>query len=308
MPQLRKRLAAIDLGSNSFHLLLAEVSMRGFFPKPRIIARYKHKVRLADGFNDRFELDQASVLRAIDCLEGFAKQLAQFKPDAVKAVATAALRKATNQEAIISQLEQALEQPINVISGEQEAGLIFSGVCSAAEQKGDILVIDIGGASTEVIVGQPLRPQLLKSLDMGCVVFQNAFFVDGRIEDTAFNAAIAEARAQISPWREAYQRVGWQHVLGASGTFRAVEEIAHASGQRSLTRAWLKQLIDGCIEAGSVAALDFEGLREDRRAIFCGGLAILYGLLLELDIEQFAVTNGALREGLLAELVELETA
>lgn len=303
-----KRLAAIDMGSNSFHLLLAEVSMRGFFPKPRIIARYKHKVRLADGFNQTLALDQPAVARAVNCLQGFADQLARFKPDAIKVVATAALRKASNQAAILPELESALGYPVEVISGEREAALIFSGVCAASEQKGRMLVIDIGGASTEVIAGEPLKPQVLNSLDMGCVVFQNHFFAQQQITRQRFDDAIQQSRSQIRGFRQQYQCVGWQHVLGASGTFRAVAEIALAENHTVLSRAWLAQLIQRCIAAGHVQQLDFAGLRDDRRAILCGGLAILMGILEELDIDQFGVTNGALREGLLAELVAAETA
>lgn len=303
-----KRLAAIDMGSNSFHLLLAEVSMRGFFPKPRIIARYKHKVRLADGFNTSLELDAAAIARAKDCLKGFSDQLARFKPDALKVVATAALRKATNQHAVLPELEAVLNYPIEVISGEREAALIFSGVCAASEQKGPMLVIDIGGASTEVIAGEPLKAKVLNSLDMGCVVFQNNYFDQQTITRQRFNDAIQQSRSQISGLKQQYQQVGWQHVLGASGTFRAVAEIALAENHAQLTTAWLAALIERCIATGHVQKLDFAGLRDDRRAILCGGLAILMGILAELQISQFGVTNGALREGLLAELVATETA
>lgn len=282
--------------------------MRGFYPKPRIVARYKHKVRLADGFNADFQLDQPSIARAQNCLQGFADQLKRFKPDAVRAVATAALRKSTNQTDIIPELEQALGYSINVISGETEAALIFAGVCAAAEQQGPILVIDIGGASTEVIVGRPLKPELLKSLDMGCVVFQNNYFVDQKLTSQNFNAAIDQARSQIASYGKNYRQIGWEQVLGASGTFRALAEVALAEGQTALTRDWLKALIERCIKAGAVNKLSFAGLREDRRAILAGGISILYGLLLELDIEQFGVTNGALREGLLAELAAEVTA
>lgn len=308
MARLSKRLAAIDMGSNSFHLLLAEVSMRGFFPKPRIIARYKRKVRLADGFDQQYCLNDDSIERAHQCLSEFSQQLQLFKPDAVKAVATAALRKASNKAGVIDKLSSTLGYPIEVIPGEREAELIFSGVCSAAEQKGDILVIDIGGASTEIIVGQPLKPKLLRSLDMGCVVFQNQFFGHGQLSRSGFQQAITAARQQLNHHTEAFQKLGWQHIIGASGTFRAVDEIAIAEGRSRLTRAWLSELIERCIGCGHIERLDFSGLRDDRRAIFCGGLSILYAILCELDINSFEVTNGALREGLLAELVAAETA
>lgn len=282
--------------------------MRGFYPKPRIVARYKHKVRLADGFNQQFELDHDSVQRGVECLHSFADQLLRFNPDVVCAVATAALRKAKNQTQILPQLEQALGHPISVISGEREAELIFSGVCAAAEQKGNILVIDIGGASTEVIAGRPLSPRVLNSFDMGCVVFQNHHFADGQITRQRFEHAVNQARQQVSSYTSAYQAAGWDHVLGASGTFRALAEIAMAEGQANLTRDWLAQLIERCVQTQQVERLNFVGLRDDRKAILCGGIAILMGVLSELGIDVFGVTNGALREGLLAEMVATETA
>lgn len=282
--------------------------MRGFFPKPRIIARYKHKVRLADGFDDQFCLNAAAVERAITCLSTFATEIERFQPDQVNAVATAALRKATNQQAILPSLATALGYPIEVITGQREAALIFSGVCAASQQKGNILVIDIGGASTEIIVGKPLQPDCLNSLDMGCVVFQNCFFYQQKLSAQRFDSAIEQSRAQVRALRHQYQKIGWQSVLGASGTFRALAEIAQAEKQAILTRAWLASLITRAINAGHVEKLDFLGLREDRRAILCGGLAILMGILTELSVEQFDVTNGALREGLLAEMVATATA
>ncbi|WP_404400451.1 Ppx/GppA family phosphatase [Idiomarina seosinensis] len=303
-----KRLAAVDMGSNSFHLLLAEVSMRGFFPKPRIVSRHKYKVRLADGLDSALRLDKAAVRRAKRSLDNFAEQLKLFQPDACYAVATAALRKASNCAEVLPELEQSLGCAIEVISGEREAELIFAGVCNAAQQQGDILVIDIGGASTELIAGRPLRPRLLKSLDMGCVIFQNQYFADGKITTSAFTRAIGQARNQLNPYTQDYQAIGWQHVLGASGTFRAVTEIALAQGQVTLSRDWLEQLIDLCVQQGQVQQLRIPGLRDDRKTILCGGLAILYAILIEFDIHRFGVTNGALREGLLSELVAQATA
>lgn len=282
--------------------------MRGFFPKPRIIARYKHKVRLADGFDETFNLDEAAIQRADECLHSFSDQLRRFKPDAVRTVATAALRKSVNQQFILPRLQATLGYPIEVISGEREAALIFAGVCAASEQKGNILVIDIGGASTEVIAGKPFAPKMLRSLDMGCVVFQNTYFKHQKINQQRFDEATRHSRQHITALRDQYQHVGWDHVLGASGTFRAVAEIALAEGQSRLSRKWLITLIERCVAAGHVSELNFAGLRDDRRSILCGGLAILLGILTELNIDEFGVTNGALREGLLAEMVAAETA
>ncbi|MCJ8317164.1 Ppx/GppA family phosphatase [Idiomarina sp.] len=304
----KKKLAAIDMGSNSFHLLMAEVSMTGFFPKPRVLTRHKQKVRLADGLNAANTIDDDAAKRACQCLLGFAAELEQFQPDAVTVVATAALRKASNQAQLLEQFENALGHPIQVITGEQEAELIYSGVCSVSQCTDDVLVIDIGGASTEVIAGHGLSPKYLQSLDMGCVVFQNRYFSGGILNDSSFEQAKSDAASLIEPFLNDYRQHSWQRVLGASGTFRAVSEIAHAEGQTQLTREWLTELMKRCAKKGTVEALDFPGLREDRKAVLAGGLAILAGITEALNIEEFEVTYGALREGLLAQLANEVTA
>lgn len=304
----KKKLAAIDMGSNSFHLLMADVSMTGFFPKPRILTRHKQKVRLADGLNADNTIDEAAVQRACQCLYGFAEKLRHFKPDAVTVVATAALRKASNQADLLAPFESSLGYPIQVISGEQEAQLIYAGVCSVSQCTDDVLVVDIGGASTEVIAGHGLTPKYLQSLDMGCVVFQNRYFSDGMLSKAAFANAKDAAVTLITPFLNEYYQFNWQRVLGASGTFRAVSEIAQAESQSQLTPEWLNQLIERCITKGNVKSLDFPGLREDRKAVLAGGLAILAGVIEALNINEFEVTHGALREGLLAQLANDATA
>lgn len=282
--------------------------MTGFFPKPRILARHKQKVRLADGLDDNDKIDGQAISRGVDCLKLFAKEIQRFQPHEVKAVATAALRKASNQKALLDEFEAALGSPIEVITGDREAELIYAGVCSASQCRDKVLVIDIGGASTEIIAGNGPRPNVLNSLDMGCVVFQNRFFKDGIIDKTRIDQAIQLAEKRLSPHTQDYQHHGWLRVLGASGTFRAVSEIAAAEGQQVLTREWLGQLIQRCTEQGRVQRLSFAGLREDRRAVLVGGITILFAVLRTLDVDKFEVTTGALREGLLAQLADKITA
>jgi len=308
MSAKKRKLAAIDMGSNSFHLLMAEVSMTGFFPKPRILARHKQKVRLADGLDDNDSIDDSAVSRGVNCLNLFAKELERFKPHAIKVVATAALRKASNQQAILAKFESALGSPIEIITGEREAELIYAGVCSASQCKDEVLVIDIGGASTEIIAGNGPQANILNSLDMGCVIFQNRFFKQGEIDSNSIEQAIKTAEQLLLPYTENYQQHGWLRVLGASGTFRAVSEIATAEGQQVLTRAWLGQLIQRCIKVGQVEHLNFAGLRDDRRAVLVGGITILFAILKTFNIDKFEVTTGALREGLLAQLANEITA
>jgi len=303
-----RKLAAIDMGSNSFHLLMAEVSMTGFFPKPRILARHKRKVRLADGLDDNDRIDDAAIARGIDCLNLFAKELERFQAYSVKVVATAALRKASNQKELLAIFESTLGLPIEIITGEREAELIYAGVCSASQCRDDVLVIDIGGASTEVIAGNGTQANVLNSLDMGCVVFQNRFFKGGEIQPDSVEQAVQTATTFIQPYAKDYQRHGWLRVLGASGTFRALSEIATAEKQPALTQSWLGELIQRCIQQGQVGRLNFAGLRDDRRTVLMGGITILFALLKTLNVDEFEVTTGALREGLLAQLANEITA
>lgn len=308
MPAKKRKLAAIDMGSNSFHLLMAEVSMTGFFPKPRILSQHKQKVRLADGLNDNDSIDDAAIFRGMDCLSLFAKELERFQPFAVKAVATAALRKASNQKELLASFESTLGFPIEVITGEREAELIYAGVCSASQCRDKVLVIDIGGASTEVVAGNGTQSSVLNSLDMGCVVFQNRFFKDGEITPDNVEQAIQAAAELITPFASDYQQHSWLRVLGASGTFRALTEIATAEKQPGLTQSWLKELIQRCIQQGHVERLNFSGLRDDRRTVLMGGITILFAVLKTLTVDDFEVTTGALREGLLAQLANEITA
>ncbi|MGM0907335.1 MAG: Ppx/GppA family phosphatase [Pseudomonadota bacterium] len=308
MPAKKRKLAAIDMGSNSFHLLMAEVSMKGFFPKPRILARHKQKVRLADGLDETDSIDDPAISRGVHCLNLFAKELERFQPHAIKAVATAALRKASNQAQLLEKFEAVLGSPIEIITGEREAELIYAGVCSASQCRDKVLVIDIGGASTEVIAGNGPRANILNSLDMGCVVFQNRFFKQGRIDSKSIEQASQTAEQLVAPYADDYQKHGWLRVLGASGTFRAISEIATAEGQQVLSRDWLGQLIQRCVEQGQVERLNFAGLRDDRRAVLVGGITILFAVLKTLNVDKFEVTTGALREGLLAQLADEITA
>ena len=282
--------------------------MTGFFPKPRILSQHKQKVRLADGLNDNDSIDDAAISRGVDCLTLFAEELERFQPFAVKAVATAALRKASNQKELLTRFESTLGFPIEVITGEREAEFIYAGVCSASQCRDKVLVIDIGGASTEVVAGNGTQANVLNSLDMGCVVFQNRFFKGGEITPDNVELAIQAATKLITPYTDDYQQHGWLRVLGASGTFRALTEIAAAEKQPGLTQSWLSELIQRCIRQGQVERLNFAGLRDDRRAVLMGGITILLAVLKALSVDDFEVTTGALREGLLAQLANEITA
>lgn len=297
--------AAIDLGSNSFHLLLA----RGHAQGAEIVFRTREKVRLADGLNADNVVDEDAIRRGEQCLEQFATYLHGIAAEHCIAVATAALRKATNQHHIVQRFERVLGVPIEVISGEREAELIYHGATSEPKSDEPTLVIDIGGASTEIVVGAAThgqqQPHTLRSLDMGCVVFQKRFFPGGSITKDRIDQAIATAKELIEPHQSAYMEQTWKRVMGASGTFKALCELLsnrHKSDHFTISAADLERTLARCIRAGHVDKLTFRGLREDRRAVFMGGICILQGIFQSLALTHCEIANGALREGLLSKL------
>ncbi|MGQ4277167.1 Ppx/GppA family phosphatase [Pseudidiomarina sp. E22-M8] len=289
------RIAAIDLGSNSFHMLIAKATTRGY----RIITRHRQKVRLADGLTPSLTLNDAAIERGIGCLKDFAQLLNDYQPLQVRCVATATLRKAHNRQHILKRFERVLGATIDIISGTTEAGLIYQGATlDLARPESAMLVLDIGGASTEVIAGIGTEPHVLKSLDMGCVVWQNRFFADGAISARRFADAIDSAKRLIQPLAKTYQAHGWQTVCGASGTFRALQDCLRHYGSGTMSAEFIDYCKNESIKHGHVEQLHQLGIRDDRMAVFCGGLAILVALTESLDIRAVDLAQGALREGL----------
>jgi len=299
--------AAVDLGSNSFHLLLARA--RGARSQQvDIVYRSREKVRLANGFDTHMNLSEAAIERGLSCLYEFSDYLKNIPAEHIKAVATASLRKARNQTYVLQRFSDALGFPLEVISGEQEAALIYQGATWGQQPESRQLVIDIGGASTEVIAGQGQQANILNSFDMGCVIYQQHYFGDGKITQSHCNSAIAAAQQQIRASADAYRAHQWKLTMGASGTFKALHEILLARGQKpSITATFLEQILTEAIALGQVSHLKFKGLREDRRSVFMGGLCILVGLYRALQIEHAHIATGALREGLLRSLVHEQT-
>ncbi|MBY6064428.1 Ppx/GppA family phosphatase [Pseudidiomarina sediminum] len=289
------RIAAIDLGSNSFHLLIARATSRGY----RVLTRHRQKVRLADGLTAELHVNNAAIERGMDCLESFAELIKSYQPIHVRCVATATLRLAKNRTQLLQHFEAALGFPIDVISGTTEAGLIYQGATAELHcHRQAMLVLDIGGASTEVIAGVDTEPHVLKSLDMGCVVWQNRYFSDKAITQAQFDAAIQAAAALIQPLADTYKTHGWQSVCGASGTFRALQDCLREQGRTEMTADFIHQCMQASIAKGSREHLHELGIRDDRIAVFCGGLAILIALVKVLDIQSIDLARGALREGL----------
>lgn len=288
--------AAVDLGSNSFHMVIVHVVSGSV----QIIGKIKQKVRLAAGLDDQMALDTQSMERGWQCLQVFAERLQDIPSSNIKIVATATLRLATNAPEFIGKAEEILNHRLEVISGEEEARQIYLGVAYTSANQGNSLVIDIGGASTEIIIGNDMQPIQLKSLDMGCVTFMERYFKNGALTKDNFASAKHAAHQLIDSVADGFLCFDWENCLGASGTPQAIVEILVAQGISDAIRLdYLYHLETQCIDCDSIKTLNIEGLKDSRKPIFPSGLAILIALFESLHIEQMNISGGALREGLI---------
>ena len=295
--------AALDLGSNSFHLIVAQQTNG----RLQIVDRIREMVRLADGLDDSQELSAAAGRRALECLERFGQRLRHLRRENVRVVGTNALRKAHNSDAFIADAERRLGHRVEIISGREEARLIYLGVSHALEDNHDHrLVIDIGGGSTELILGRRFQPEIMESLYMGCVSVSNKCFQDGALTKQAFKTAINECRLELEGVRTQYMSAGWDVAIGASGTMLAVRNVlANLSGDgaQDIEPTGTQDIIDRMIQAGRLDRLHLPGLPQERRAVFAGGMAVVAALIRSLRLERLQVSDGALREGLLHDLL-----
>ncbi|MCV2421452.1 Ppx/GppA phosphatase family protein [Paucibacter sp. DJ2R-2] len=299
-------LAAIDMGSNSFRLEIAHLP-RGQYKRLEYL---KETVRLGAGLDGEGMLTEAAMQRGLDCLRRFASRLEGFPAARVRAVATQTLREARNRNAFLARAKEALGYPIEVISGREEARLIFAGVARLQPSTLPRLVIDIGGRSTEMILGRGRKPITAESFQVGSVSLSLRFFPDGQFTAEAFRAAQVAAGAELEEAFALFKPSMWQEALGSSGTVGAVAQILAASGQTDgrITPEALRWCIERALEAGSMEQLNLPGLKEDRRAVVGGGLCILYTLLTQFGIRELLPAKGALRQGVIFDLVErLET-
>jgi len=289
----------IDLGSNSFHMLTVCSVDNGF----SVVDKNKQKVRLAAGLNDQQELNQETMEIGWNCLKNFKAQLVKLSPRKVIITATAALRLAKNSQDFINKAEDILQHPIKLISGIEEAKTIYQGVVFTEQAKQQLLVLDIGGASTEVIIGKGKHVQLAESLEMGCVTWLNRYFSDQLLNDDNFETAINAAKEIITPHKTTYDKLGWELVLGASGTIQAMHEINnHQQAAKTLTLELLHIIKQQCIDCESINTLNIGGLKASRKPVFASGLAILIALFESFEINHLTLSKGALREGLISQL------
>ena len=294
-------IAAIDLGSNSFHMIVA----RNLDGQLQLRDRLREMVRLAAGLDSSGNLDSAARARALDCLQRFGQRLNGFAPGSIRAVGTNTLRRA-RCPTFIQEAEQALGQPIEIIAGREEARLIYLGVAHGLpDSEGVRLVVDIGGGSTELILGRRFEPLELESLAMGCVSFSERYFAGGKVSAKAMNKAVLAARLELQEIEAEFCELGWELAVGASGTVRAVGEVVRVMGwaEEGITLAALQQLADELVRGGDVYALKLAGLKEERLPVLAGGVAVLLAIFEGLQLERMQVSDSALREGLLYDLL-----
>ncbi|GAA6203453.1 exopolyphosphatase [Thalassotalea sp. SU-HH00458] len=295
-------LAALDIGSNSFHFVLA----RKIGEHIQVIHREKYQVQLAKGLSAKKILSEQAIERGLATLEKLSASIQHIDKKNVRVVATYTLRQAKNSGQFISAAKHNFPFNIEVISGHEEARLIYQGVAHHRQHNDQQLVIDIGGGSTECIIGKQYKVKALDSLNIGCVSYQQQFFPDGIISEQAFDKAIHQAKHQVESIAKRFKKLGWKHVAGTSGTIKAIVKIINIQQQipHAITLKDLNTLKKQCLKFNHFEALTIDGLKENRRSVICAGLAILIAVMETLNIDSIEYCQYALREGVLFELLE----
>ncbi|MDI9246478.1 exopolyphosphatase [Marinobacter sp. CHS3-4] len=294
-------LAAIDMGSNSFHMVVARL-VHG---EIRTLEKMGEKVQLGAGLDSKNWLTEEAIERALACLGRFAQRLSGMPPEAVQVVGTNALRVARNARHFMARAEKVLGYPVEIIAGREEARLIYLGVShTLSDDIGRRLVIDIGGGSTEFIIGQRFEPQDMESLHMGCVSFRNRYFPDGKISRKQMDKAITHAEQELLNIRQHYVTRGWQSAVGSSGSIKAISSVLSSLKltNGTITMDAMQELRKRLVSMGKTDKLGDLGVRQDRQSIFPAGFAILMGAFNSLKISDMTFADGALREGLLYDI------
>ncbi len=294
-------LAAIDLGSNSFHLIIAKIEHGEIRP----VDALAEKVQLAAGLKNGL-LAQDAIERGLDCLSRFAQMLESVEPQRVRVVGTHALRMAKNRRAFTQPARRILGSRVDVIYGLEEARLVYLGVAhSLADDAQSRLVIDIGGGSTELIIGQRFEPQTMESLQMGCVSYGKSFFSQGKISRGKYRKAYEQARSQVYAIRHRFHSKRWEECVGASGTLQAIESILSQNGwgEGGIDRDGLAALEKRLLKFKLMDDIQIEGLATQRRNVILPGVAIASALFDVLGITHLRTSRGALREGVIYDLM-----
>ncbi len=300
---LASMLAAVDLGSNSFHMVVAEEGSTGL----RLLDRLREGVRLAEGLRSDGGLDPEVQQRALACLARFGQRLQGIPPERVRVIGTNTLRDASAAQGFLQAVEQTLGYPVEIVSGREEARLVYLGVAHSLAVDADErrLVVDIGGGSTELVAGRGFLPAIMESLHFGCVASTRAHFPDGRILPMDLARLEKRVRVALEPVLGEYLAHGWEQVVGSSGTVKAIARILAENNQGPrITMAGLRWLRARVLRAGSVEALlQIKGMKNDRAAVFPGGVGILYAIFEALQLKEMRFSDGALREGAIYELL-----
>ncbi len=293
-------IAAIDLGSNSFHMVVAKIVNNDL----QLVSRHKQRVHLASGLNENKILDESAIQRGLDCLAMFAERIQGFSDQDVRIAATHTLRQAYNRNEFLTRAREVIPYPIEIIPGIEEARLIYLGVAHTQPQSDAMLVVDIGGGSTEMIIGQGFEPQLVNSVQMGCVSYTDRFFTKGKITEKAFHKATLAAEQKLEPLAALYRRLGWQTAFGSSGTTKAIRDALISIGfdDGILTEERLNALIEKMLKYPTMDDIDLKSVSDERKMVFIAGLAIMYAIFKSLKIKEMHFSDGALREGLLYEV------
>lgn len=293
-------IAAVDLGSNSFHMIVA----RWENGQLALLDRLREPVRLGFGLQEDGSLSEDARTRALACLERFGECLRAYPSRKVRIVGTKTLRSISDSRQFLIDAEARLGHPVEIISGDEEARLIYLGVSQCiAPSKGKRIVMDIGGGSTEVILGDGMNPLLKESLNMGCITITKKFFMDGRVTEKLVTKALIACLQELEPVNEGFISQGWNEVLGASGSIKAVAKVCAANGwsDGTIHLEYLEKIIQLYCKAGSTI-ITLEGLSEDRQPVFLGGVIVLAALFEALGLKTMVAADWALREGLLYDL------
>jgi exopolyphosphatase / guanosine-5'-triphosphate,3'-diphosphate pyrophosphatase len=294
-------LAAVDLGSNSFHLQIVRVVDDQLYPLDSL----KETVRLGAGVTPEKQIDSKTADRALSALRIFAERLRGLPKNAVRVVGTNALRVAKNANSFVREAEATLGYPIEIIAGREEARLIYIGVAQTLPPANhNRLVVDIGGGSTEFIIGHRMKPKQLDSLYMGCVSYSERFFPGGKIDKKSFREAQFAAARELESIITPFRKEGWRDAYGSSGTAKALGIILMENGltKDGISREGLEWLRDKALKAGDFKNLDIPGVKGDRVPVLPGGLAIMYAVFCELGLHHMTVADTALRDGVLYDL------
>ncbi len=296
-------IAAVDLGSNSFHLIVARVDEHGNFS---MVDQMKEMVRLRGGLDEHNNMDEAVAQNALECLQRFGDRIRHLEPWAVRAAGTNTLRTMNSSATFLRQANKALGHRIEIIPGREEARLVYLGVShTLSDDEGKQLVVDIGGGSTEFIVGKKFEPKRLESLNFGSVSVTKRFFPNGDLSPSHWQTANTVLRLEIMPIQREYSHTNWKRAIGSSGTIKATRSIIQELGldKFAITLDSLYEIRDRLIDIGNIDDIDLPGLNQNRAPVYAGGLAVIIAVFEALKIEIMTVSDGALREGLLYDML-----